>query len=211
MSNTSSTQIENYCLVASATLMWFDFVLTLPAEIQGIWRRKISGASLAYIGIRYTLLLERIVILLEVLWASSDQMCGVILHVDDTLYIVNYFAVAALTTLRVYAVCALNRTALIVVLALSIVNPLVLVVESTMYVPAQLPQMSTGCQYNYKFSREVLIKLRNASLGASIAANSIVILLTWWKTMNAVRASLQSSVQLPVVQILIRNGTLYFL
>ena len=59
----------------------------------------------------------------------ARQMCGVVLHLDDVLYIINYFAVAALTTLRVYAVSALNRTALLVVLFLSMVNPLVLVVS----------------------------------------------------------------------------------
>lgn len=59
-------------------------------------------------------------------------MCGVVLHLDDVLYIVNYFAVAALTALRVYAVTALNVKALVVVLLLSVVNPIVLVV-STVY------------------------------------------------------------------------------
>lgn len=55
-------------------MMWFDFALTFPAEVQGIWQRRLSGATLVYVGIRYTLLIERVVILLEALWTTDDKV-----------------------------------------------------------------------------------------------------------------------------------------
>ena len=54
--------------------MWFDYFLTLPSEVRGIWQRRLSGVTLTYIGIRYTLLVDRIVILLKVMWVADDKV-----------------------------------------------------------------------------------------------------------------------------------------
>ena len=55
-------------------LMWYDYFLTFPSEVQSVWGRKFSGATLAYLGIRYSLCLERVVILLEVLWSTTNKV-----------------------------------------------------------------------------------------------------------------------------------------
>ena len=62
-----------------AALLWFDFALTFTTEVQRIWRRKFSGATVVYLFMRYSALIERVLFVLEVLvWKSSDKVCSFI-------------------------------------------------------------------------------------------------------------------------------------
>ncbi|TBU23594.1 hypothetical protein BD311DRAFT_68396 [Dichomitus squalens] len=67
--------VENYCIVASSALLWFDFALTFTTEVQRIWRRRFTGATLVYLFTRYTALLDRLFFASEVLlWNSSNRV-----------------------------------------------------------------------------------------------------------------------------------------
>ncbi|KAL1945435.1 hypothetical protein VTO73DRAFT_2286 [Trametes versicolor] len=81
--------VENYCIVASSALLWFDFVLTLPDEYRRIWTRKLTGATVIYLLMRYVAVIERIFFVLEL---TLPQTCGGITHTDDVLTILNYFS-----------------------------------------------------------------------------------------------------------------------
>ncbi|KAI0327894.1 hypothetical protein GY45DRAFT_1372762 [Cubamyces sp. BRFM 1775] len=71
----SQLLIENYCIVASSALLWFDFVLTLTTEYQHIWKRKLTGATLVYFGVRHVAVIERIFFVPELfVWNSSDKI-----------------------------------------------------------------------------------------------------------------------------------------
>ncbi|TBU56306.1 hypothetical protein BD310DRAFT_629608 [Dichomitus squalens] len=67
--------VENYCIVASSALLWFDFALTFTTEVRRIWRRRFTGATLVYLFTRYTALLDRLFFASEVLlWNSSNRV-----------------------------------------------------------------------------------------------------------------------------------------
>ena len=66
--------ILEHCLTLYPALLWYDFALTLPTELRCVWKNKISGASISYLLIRYTLVVERIVVILKFLWSSSDTV-----------------------------------------------------------------------------------------------------------------------------------------
>ncbi|RDX48635.1 hypothetical protein OH76DRAFT_1556930 [Lentinus brumalis] len=98
---------ENYCIVASTALLWFDFALTFTTEVRRIWRRRFTGATVVYLFTRYTALVQRIFFVLEVfLWNSTNEMCGRIGRVDDILTITNYLAVAFTTIAKAADVAA---------------------------------------------------------------------------------------------------------
>ncbi|KAI0827781.1 hypothetical protein BC628DRAFT_1502229 [Trametes gibbosa] len=123
--------VENYCIVASSALLWFDCAMTFPEEYRRIWKRQFSGATLVYIVMRYSAVIERIFFVLEVLvWNSTDKtfvsQCGRITHTDDALLFINYLSFAAFTTLRVYGVWGKDWRPLLLVLPLSLIKPLVI-------------------------------------------------------------------------------------
>ena len=57
------------------------------------------------------------------------QTCSWLTHIDDALFIVNYLAVAAFTSLRVYAISDKDLRPLILVVPLSLGNPIILMVR----------------------------------------------------------------------------------
>ena len=61
---------------AFEALLWYDSLLTLPAEIEGIWQRKklLTGATMVYLLTRYVAILERIVLVMTVMLTTiSDE------------------------------------------------------------------------------------------------------------------------------------------
>ncbi|KAJ3979208.1 hypothetical protein F5890DRAFT_1589459 [Lentinula detonsa] len=52
--------IQNYAGISATTLWIADFIETLPTEINAIWRRKLTGASVLFLINRYIFLLSLI-------------------------------------------------------------------------------------------------------------------------------------------------------
>ncbi|KAH9849067.1 hypothetical protein C2E23DRAFT_906155 [Lenzites betulinus] len=226
--------VENYCIVASSALLWFDCIITFPEEYRRIWRRKFTGATFVYLFMRYSAVFDRIFFVLEVLvWNSSDKVCGYITHTDDALLFINYMSLAAFTSLRVYGVWGRDWRPLLLVLPLSLTKPLVVMVENTYYVPLQAGPPS-GCIYVWLISNATVansetlrLKIYHAWRATLIdrtfcvvtfaakagifAANSIVVILTWIKTFGLSRESLKTGFKTPLATLVLRDGTAYFL
>ncbi|KAI0351956.1 hypothetical protein OH77DRAFT_1523650 [Trametes cingulata] len=219
---------ENYCIIASSALLWFDLVLTLPDEYQRIWRRKLSGATVVYLLTRYIAAIERIFFVLEVLvWKSSRvsardrhwsfihplPSCGVITHTDDVLLFLNYLAFSAFTTLGVYGVWGRDWKPLLLVLPLSLVRPIFLMYENVNYVPVQ-GGPPFGCVDMSYLSEETLsvwvITVSVTANTAIITADVVLIILTWVKAFSIKRHLLRTGMPTPLATLLLRDGTAYF-
>ncbi|KAH9889273.1 hypothetical protein C8Q73DRAFT_654019 [Cubamyces lactineus] len=199
---------ENYCIIASSALLWFDFALTLPTEYRRIWKRRFTGATIVYLLTRYIAVIERIFFVLEVLvWNSTDPVfrCGGITHTDDTLLFLNYLAFSAFTCLRVYGVWGRDWKPLLIVLPLTLVKPICTIYEATRYIPVQAGP-PFGCVYIYTIADTSV-----ATKATTIAADAILIVLTWIKTFGIKRDSMQAGVRAPLATLVLRDGTAYFL
>ncbi|KAI0653343.1 hypothetical protein C8Q70DRAFT_1036878 [Cubamyces menziesii] len=147
---------ENYCILASSALLWFDFTLTLTTEYERIWRRKLTGATIVYLGVRHVGVIERIFFVLEVfVWKTSDRTCAGITHTDDTLVFLSYLAISAFTCLRVYGIWGKDWKPLLIVVPLALVKPFVSLYEAVRYIPVQAGP-PFGCVYIYTLSDSVL-------------------------------------------------------
>ncbi|TFK90250.1 hypothetical protein K466DRAFT_597097 [Polyporus arcularius HHB13444] len=168
-------------------LLWFDFALTFTTEVRRIWRRRFTGATVVYLFTRYTALIERIFFVLEVfLWNSTDEMCGRIGRVDDILTIMNYFAMASFTILRVYGVWGRDWKPLLLVIPLTLVKPALYTFEVPNYDSIQFGP-PWGCAEVYGFSNEMLAKR------------------------SIIKDSSELGVRTPLATMLFRDGTAYFL
>ena len=59
----------------SIVLVWYDFALTFGIEVQRIWQRRFSGATIIYLIIRYTMLSQSALYVISiVLWRSSENV-----------------------------------------------------------------------------------------------------------------------------------------
>ncbi|KAI0710721.1 hypothetical protein C8Q76DRAFT_798256 [Earliella scabrosa] len=202
--------IENYCVIATTTLLWFDFGLTFTTEVRRIWRRKFSGATLVYLLMRYTAFIERVFYTLEVLiWNSSDQTCGGITHTDDVLIILNYLGFAAFTTLHVYGVWG-RDSKLFLIVPLTLVRPILYSIEAASYVPGQAgPPL--GCVYYMTISDKSLAHCRfyTTSRAATVASDTTLLVLIWIKTYGIHKDSVRLGIRTPLATLLLRDGTAY--
>ncbi|KAI9059899.1 hypothetical protein FKP32DRAFT_1579041 [Trametes sanguinea] len=209
--------VENYCIIASSALLWFDFALTFTDEYRRIWKRKWTGATLVYLLTRYVAVIERIFFVLEVLvWNSSDQVrpslsCGGITHTDDVLLFLNYLAFSVFTCLRIYGVWGRDWKPLLLVLPLTLVKPIAGIIEVAHYTPVQAGP-PYGCVYIYHVSHTHLSHpVSITSKATTIAADAILIGLTWIKTFGIKRDALHTGMRTPLATLLLRDGTAYFL
>ena len=63
-----------------AALLWYDFALTFNAEVPRIWHRKFSYVSFAYVCMRYSMLFDRVTLVLGILLWSIDNKVGYASH-----------------------------------------------------------------------------------------------------------------------------------
>ena len=67
-------------LTTLAALLWYDFALTFNAEVPRIWHRKFSYVSLAYVCMRYSMLFDRVTLVLGILLWNTDNKVGYASH-----------------------------------------------------------------------------------------------------------------------------------
>ncbi|KAM5537836.1 hypothetical protein V8D89_008478 [Ganoderma adspersum] len=118
-----------YCVMASSALLWFDFVLTFPTEVRRIWGHGFTSATLVYLFTRYPAIVDRVLVILEIfIRSSSDQTCGRISRVDGVMVTLKYFGFSAFTILGVYGVWGPDWRPLVVVVPLTLVQPVLYIV-----------------------------------------------------------------------------------
>ncbi len=59
---------------STTALLWFDFFLTFTTEVERIWRRKFTGATLCFLVLRYASLLQSLLDCIESFWSTSRDV-----------------------------------------------------------------------------------------------------------------------------------------
>ncbi|EJF60686.1 hypothetical protein DICSQDRAFT_137227 [Dichomitus squalens LYAD-421 SS1] len=126
------------------------------------------------------------------------------------MLLLNYLAFAAFTTLRVYAVWGRDWKPLLLVVPLTLAKPVLQIYEATHYSPVQAGA-PFGCLLGWTISDALLTKVTIIAQATTIAAEAILIGLTWMKTFGINRDSLRLGVRTPLATLLLRDGTAYFI
>jgi len=135
----SSTEVDNNanlhhfatnyaCAIATMTLFHYDFILTIPAEVRCIWRRKFSAVSVLFLLNRYLTSVYSILIAATLFLSSSaiaecpglpmtwgTNVVGLMLGLTSTAFM----------SLRIYAIWNMDRRILAVVFVSGIVLPFI--------------------------------------------------------------------------------------
>ncbi len=67
------------CVVITANLcglalLWFDYALTFTVEVERTWKHEFTGATVAYLVLRYASLFRHIWVVIHPLWIPSDKV-----------------------------------------------------------------------------------------------------------------------------------------
>ncbi|KAJ3781632.1 hypothetical protein GGU10DRAFT_256595, partial [Lentinula aff. detonsa] len=91
--------------------LWIaDFIETLPTEINAIWQKKTTGASVLFLINRYSLLLSLIFqTLLDLPGNQTEEQCDVTYNIVGVIQILAVATTNVLFALRVYSIYNKNR------------------------------------------------------------------------------------------------------
>ncbi|KII83331.1 hypothetical protein PLICRDRAFT_58408 [Plicaturopsis crispa FD-325 SS-3] len=108
---------QNYLHLLSMTMLCYDQLLTLPAEIAYIWTRPRSVSSILFLLNRYLAFTRNIVFAAVTFTRFPPEDCPAYSLGSQIILIVNEVVVCVILTLRVYALYQRSRRVLAFLLA----------------------------------------------------------------------------------------------
>ncbi|KAH9925869.1 uncharacterized protein BXZ73DRAFT_103042 [Epithele typhae] len=184
--------ISSYCGIASIALVLFEYLLLLREEVTYFWIRKLTGATSLFLANRYITLLFTLYFLIS----GFFPLTTVERHALD---LSQYAVWAAFSALRALALCRLRdvqvwkaRAVALVIFLLAIVPVPINILQIVQMVPVE----------------DASSVVSRASL---ISADVLVILVTWYTLVRS-GASTQTKIgRASFADVLLRDGSLYFL
>ncbi|KAI0659997.1 hypothetical protein C8Q70DRAFT_1053251 [Cubamyces menziesii] len=204
VANRSFFFISNCALFAEAALIFHEYFITLDSEVRLIWRRRITGASILFFLNRYIMIFDNVITLASYpARTDTGYVCAALGWMDVVLNLLPYFIWNAFSTMRVYAISGRDwRIASVVCLLM--IGP----IASNVYnIPFEKPD-NMPPPYNCQFDNALTLQTHN--IIPLIAGDAIVLIVTWWKTYRLKKAADEARVKMSIVDMLLRDGTMYF-
>ncbi|TDL24218.1 hypothetical protein BD410DRAFT_786315 [Rickenella mellea] len=206
-----SYYLIRYAYLSALTILVYDYLLTLNLEIKQVWKQKFTGASFLFMLNRYIFPLS---ILLEMIAASfplSNSVrppihCGGVYRLADILTLIFTTVTALLIfTLRTWAIYMRSWIILIIVglfaLAKESMNIATLVSETSFVTLTPILPRCGGSRTDLYAS---------ASGYLSIAFDSVVFWLTFYKTIRSTLRMRKLGMTGTLTYWILRDGTIVF-
>ncbi|PIL30350.1 hypothetical protein GSI_07535 [Ganoderma sinense ZZ0214-1] len=201
-----SLVISNYTGYATLALIVYEYLITVGAEVELFWRRKITGASILFLTNRYLVLFYNLSLLRD-LWPFTlslhRQSCGQWANGTRAVEILCYVPWGAL---RVFALTNRNWFVALIVFLLSMAPVAVNFADFRWSTISIDPVW--GCGQDVAESPAL-----STSRTSLIASDLVVIVVTWLATYKTTRlarvAGHKSRMTLSVL--LLRDGMIYFI
>ncbi|OCH90494.1 hypothetical protein OBBRIDRAFT_776875 [Obba rivulosa] len=176
--------IEAYCTVASSALILYDHLSTFSREVEFIWGRKFNSVTMLFYFNRWINFSSAILDLFGLFPFRAIPSCKGVILTNEAMSIVRIFIWTVFSTFRIYAISGGGWLLAIVVCVLNLV-----------------PVVTNAVRVQYA-SIAVVVSARLCV----IAADILVLLITWSKTFGMKRAADRSSVKAPLTAMLLRDG-----
>jgi len=200
--------VGQYCTLAPFVILYYDYFLTLPLEIERFWpQRTFSWASFFFYVNRYMALLGQIPIIISFFSPQAPQTCLYLLKYHNYFVMVTQMVVGTLLIMRVYALYDRSRTVL-AFLCITSGAVVIIAVWSSMSAKGKgntipIPVPHIGCT-------DLLSTLESIQLlaiwGYLLVFDTLVFVMTVAKAFMVGRSGDQT-----LINILLRDGSIYFL
>ncbi|TFK69205.1 hypothetical protein BDN72DRAFT_624437 [Pluteus cervinus] len=125
----TDSQIKNFYAICSMTVLYYDYLLTLPAEVELFWKRKEFSwfATLFYLN-RYSALFAHIPVFMEYLWSSFrdvEDRSVVCLHTHryhGYYAVIAQVIIGAMLIIRTHALYGHKRRVLVLLLVVTTIG-----------------------------------------------------------------------------------------
>ncbi|OSD05108.1 hypothetical protein PYCCODRAFT_1432858 [Trametes coccinea BRFM310] len=204
--------VENYFIIASSALLFVDWFMTFTDEVQRIWKGRFTGATVVFLITRYVAIAERIVLTISVFLPTlSNESCVPVLRLDDSLTDISYLMFGVFVMLRTRGIWGRGWLPLAFLALLTPVRTIIYIFTQTHYTPIAFGVPLYGCGADYGLPSNTLRDLELIARISATVLDSTVIVLTWIRTLGVKRESHRLGMRTPIVTLLLRDGTIYFL
>ncbi|EIM82486.1 uncharacterized protein STEHIDRAFT_171387 [Stereum hirsutum FP-91666 SS1] len=217
-----TSRLSSYIWTAATVLCIYEYTLTfLTMEVPFVWLKPWNLTSLVYLIGRYAFLFEFLgqgaIYLVP---GRSQSFCHSFMYAPYTAQFIETLCTHCLFALRVYALYQ-QKTSIIVVLGVIIVAgraqfiaslSMLTGVASTSVIESGIPSSGSICGENIPSNTLLLIftRLQTTIVLSLLIFDAVIFGLTVRKTYRHVR-DMRRLRQLSIVQVVLRDGALYFL
>ncbi|KAI9063811.1 hypothetical protein FKP32DRAFT_1592041 [Trametes sanguinea] len=203
-----SVFVNTCCPIAVLAFLTYEYLITFDCEVGLFWRSKFTGASALFLTNRYWPLLVQVLNIASSA-RMSDKSCDAYVNALQTIELLQYFPWAAFSALRTFALSRGNWAISTFVFLLSMVPLGVNFSQYHWLVVVNDPTI--GCSKSSTISEEMAKTVTIASRTCLMAADVIVLLVTWMSTFGTIRLTDVALKGRPsFVRLLVRDGTIYF-
>ncbi|EIW58770.1 uncharacterized protein TRAVEDRAFT_20676 [Trametes versicolor FP-101664 SS1] len=189
-------------------LLLYDYILTFRHEVRFVWGRKISGATALFLVNRYFIILPYLLgVVMQ--FPIQSKACPGIGRFVAVLEFLPYIIWATFSALRAYALSGRTTAIGIVIFILSLVPVGVnaYYFSTFSYINLDAP---LNCNELSDITPQLSKNLTIVSRATLMAADVLVIAVTWANTYGLRKASRDARISTSFSTILLRDGTIYF-
>jgi hypothetical protein len=201
--------VTHYFPLVSYVILYYDYLLTLPLEIQRFWTlRTFSWATFFFFFNRYLAILGHIPVILLTFWNSADlayksNICHLLQSFHQYLEVIIQLVVGILLIMRVYALYDRSRWVVVLFITFAAVDIGIgcwaIISKSSIHLPPQDLEISApGCALPISHEQGTRLAL---AWGGQLAYDAVVFFLTLYKSILIVRTSHR-----PLISTLLRDG-----
>ncbi|KIK54771.1 hypothetical protein GYMLUDRAFT_48469 [Collybiopsis luxurians FD-317 M1] len=202
-------RIVSYCRLFSITFLFWDHLLTLPDEVQYLWKRPVRASTMLFFLNRYLAVLVNIV--MTVSFFSShlpESSCQPLNTFHQVLLVAMQVIVALLLTIRVYVLYRSSKLVLAVLLSIFTILMALSIFLTFSGQSKHSDETSMGCNTEMSFVTSAHVA---AAWEALFLYDLILFAMTLhraYQTRHELRIIRRLRVSLVVI--ILRDGSLYF-
>ncbi|EKM57500.1 uncharacterized protein PHACADRAFT_26171 [Phanerochaete carnosa HHB-10118-sp] len=208
-------QAVAYCGVSSAVILFWDYIITFGDEINLVWRRKLTGATILFLLNRYASLIKNVVEFSNLFSPSltACQRSQTAYNIFDLSALFVFAGATRFSAFRVWAIWGRELRPFLFILPFCLVTPVLnayRVAKATPIFDDEYPSPWGGCEEDIGMPITLYIQFGDITRAIAIVTDGLVLIMTWIKTYSIYRAARRAGAGTGLSQLLIRDGTLYF-
>ncbi|EIW56723.1 uncharacterized protein TRAVEDRAFT_73164 [Trametes versicolor FP-101664 SS1] len=202
-----SNHINRVFAAIAFGILWYDFVLTIPIEVERYWKGGRSWAAIFYFLNRYLSVLSHIPVVVEFFAIMPESRCRKLQLYHQVLAALTQFFVGVLLMLRTYALYNRNRKVVYLLASICAAGGAVSVwaivsVRSLHLRSFQDIAVYTGCDLTLSEKQGYYLA---AAWSSILVFDATVFVLTLTQALRVGRMFSHS-----LFHIMLRDGTIYF-
>lgn len=205
------------CIYATSVIALYDILITFDLEVACIWSRQFSVMTLLFASMRYGSVLVKVFNIAGYAQPGIAMPCKIIAFTADALVVLNYMAQSIFMSLRTWAIWQRRWVVLAIFLPASLLPIVANLYEysKTQLDPRTGRVLSEGCIWDVQISHDLYARGSIISRCYTTIFELAVLIATWIKTWSIRRhlrviAQVNVQPQVPLTDMLLRDGTIYF-